>query len=76
MGGAYTESDPGAVLGSLGESKMLTRKHFEAIATIIKQADARDTQAITLQIAMNLCHLFKAENPAFDRERFMRACGF
>lgn len=55
---------------------MLTRKHFEAIAAIIKQADARDTQAITLQIAMNLCHLFKAENPAFDRERFMRACGF
>lgn len=55
---------------------MLTRKHFQAIADCIRQAQARDDHAIALQIALNLCAVFKAENPAFDRERFLAACGF
>lgn len=55
---------------------MLTRKHFQAIADCIKQAQARDDHAIALQIALNLCAVFKAENPAFDRVRFLAACGF
>ena len=55
---------------------MLTRKHFQAIADCIKRTQGRDDHAIALQIALNLCTVFKAENPAFDRERFLAACGF
>lgn len=55
---------------------MLTRKHFQAIADCIKQAQTRDDQAIALQIALNLCAVLKAENPAFDRQKFLAACGF
>lgn len=55
---------------------MLTRKHSQAIADCIKQAQTRDDHAIALQIALNLCAVFKAENPAFDRQKFLTACGF
>lgn len=55
---------------------MLTRKHFQAIADCIKQAQTRDDHAIALQIALNLCAVLKAENPAFNRQRFLAACGF
>lgn len=55
---------------------MLTRKHFQAIADCIKQAQTRDDHAVALQIALNLCAVFKAENPAFDRQKFLTACGF
>lgn len=55
---------------------MLTHKHFEAIAAVFRQALPRDNHAVALQIALNLCVVFKAENPAFDRARFLAACGF
>lgn len=55
---------------------MLTRKHFQAIADIIAQAQKRDDACVAYQIALNLCILFKVENPSFDRARFLRACGF
>ena len=55
---------------------MLSRKHFQAIADCIKQAQTRDDRAVALQIALNLCAVFKAENPTFDRQRFLAACGF
>lgn len=55
---------------------MLTRKHFQAIADCIKRTQGRDDHAIALQIALNLCAVFKAENPAFDRQKFLTACGF
>lgn len=55
---------------------MLTRKHFQATADCIKQAHGRDDHTIALQIALNLCTVFKAETPSFDRERFLAACSF
>ena len=66
---------------------MLTRKHFEAIAAIIaselpsKEDRESDIafEAIhmhTRNLTRDLSDFFKEENSAFDRERFMRACGF
>lgn len=60
---------------------MLTRKHFEALAAIIRrenekldngqQADPRTTLNV---IANKLADLCASENPNFDRDRFGRAC--
>lgn len=57
---------------------MLTRKHFQAIADCIKQVQEtrRDDHAVAFQIALNLCVILKDANPAFDRQRFLTACGF
>lgn len=47
----------------------MTRKHFEAIASILAQhgADAG--------LAADLANYFAAENPRFDVDRFMKAAG-
>lgn len=57
---------------------MMTRKHFEAIASILRdhtpvQGEAADiTHADTVT---DLADYFATENPNFDRERFIKACG-
>jgi hypothetical protein len=55
----------------------MTRKHFEAIAAIVKtQMDGGPTQRRTAQrIAMKLAIEFAKQNPNFKRELFMKACG-
>lgn len=65
----------------------MSKKHFIAIAaTIRRQIDAiasanyttRDmhTSIDTLRVtAHNLCNVFADANPAFDRARFLTACG-
>ena len=56
----------------------MTKKHFEAIARIIN--DVRDEnfrgEAATEEIANRLGEFFKSENPRFDLDRFLTACGF
>ena len=65
----------------------LTRKHFQAIADIIAQETPSSEAAskesteyakrlMGLNIARDMAVFFKHENPAFDRERFLTACGF
>lgn len=52
----------------------MTRKHFEAIAAII---DAQRDIGVEIQGTANeLAAFFATENPNFDRERFLKACGF
>ncbi len=61
---------------------MLTRKHFQRMADAIAYTRKLGTaeqpvREETLRvIARELAALCAEENPAFDRERFMRACGF
>lgn len=64
---------------------MFTRQHFEAIAEIVRRnahivgtSETFDEGACYAgsQIADELCDLFSADNPQFDREEFQRECGF
>lgn len=70
----------------------LTKKHFIAIAREISserdnalsiiaegpvtEAEQRGRLAALENMAHSMCALFRAENPAFDQERFLKACGF
>lgn len=66
---------------------MMTRKDFEAVAKVLLQHDAyaeavdatfddgapgREQERVGA-IARNLCGVFARSNPAFDRDRFLRA---
>jgi len=57
----------------------MTRKHFEAIAALINAEQSDKTgeawQAVR-DVAVRLAAQFNIENPRFDRDRFMTACGF
>ena len=68
----------------------MTRKDYEAIAKVIAQANMALESRVTADsdryneggedmlhfVANNLCVTLKADNPNFDRSRFLRACGF
>jgi len=57
---------------------MLTAQHYEAIAEIIAQEHAKgnaESKITTETIAFKLAVYFKHDNPSFDREKFMYACG-
>lgn len=53
----------------------MTRKHFEAIALILKtQREEHDAETAE-RIADDLAGYFAGVNPNFDRARFLKACG-
>ena len=61
---------------------MLTRKVFEQIATSVKKSvDKADTTldanlyGFAVEMADELADYFASDNPRFDRERFLDACG-
>ena len=51
----------------------MTRKHFQAIAEIIKNADSLDEQG-RAEMVREFASLCRSVNPRFDRERFAAAC--
>ena len=51
---------------------MHTEKHFEFIASIIHSAK-RGASPLTLALIADA--KFKSENPRFDSEKFLKACG-
>ena len=53
---------------------MLTRKHFERTASLIRTTGIND--ADRLKIAREFSNMYAEENPRFDAERFIKACGF
>jgi hypothetical protein len=50
----------------------MTRKHFELIASIVKNINDATTRN---QVAMDFAHALRAENPNFNVCRFVSACG-
>jgi hypothetical protein len=60
---------------------MMTKKHYIKIAALIrKQADRDDLNGyqdeMLHDLTTDLCAILKDDNPAFDKDRFMTACGF
>jgi len=55
----------------------MTKKHFIAIAQIIKENGYGDGNydAVQSQIAYGLAKYFKEQNALFDESRFIEACG-
>jgi len=58
---------------------MMTRKHFEAIASafaLVRQSNllSLDADYALTMVETALCGVFQGENPAFDREKFHYAC--
>jgi hypothetical protein len=58
----------------------MTKRHFEAIAKILKDArgDAIANSEAPYQVsdvALAMADYFGEENPRFDRARFLTACG-
>ena len=60
----------------------MTRKDFEAIANIIKEFKQNiDPHLLTINTYINmmvrdLSNYFKQSNSSFDKERFIKACGY
>ncbi len=58
---------------------MLSRKHYKAIAEIVKKNTTKvDKIILYVKRADMVCDLadyFAADNPRFDRARFLEACG-
>jgi hypothetical protein len=61
---------------------MITKKHFTIVAEIIKEAnnlkstDSTNTFNALRFVAKQLANFFDGQNPRFDINRFMTACGF
>lgn len=64
----------------------MTKKHFQEIAEILRNKivptsyqtqDAPTVRQLNtaVQIAYDLCPIFKKLNPRFDKQKFLAACG-
>jgi hypothetical protein len=56
----------------------MTRKDYVAIAAAIKSSQrpaTSETEQSIAELAKRLCSVFAADNPRFDRYRFLTACG-
>jgi hypothetical protein len=58
---------------------MLSRKHYVAIAAVLHEVSEREefthTETTINEVAERLAVIFKDDNPNFDRNRFLEACG-
>jgi len=69
--------------GKTEEQTMFTRQHYKAIAEIVKEErtgyEARHQPSAYVAacnaIAESLMYYFAADNPRFDRDQFLIACG-
>lgn len=52
---------------------MITRKHYKAIAEIIKIHRQKDNTA-SWRMIKRLADYFGIDNPQFDRQKFLAAC--
>lgn len=54
---------------------MLTRKDYKAIAEIIKANTNNECAAGAYNIGLELADYFAKDNPRFDKDKFLKACG-
>lgn len=58
---------------------MVTKKDFEAIAEIIKNKTSHVNPQLlfipTIGLVRKLADYFTTQNPRFDRQKFLNACG-
>lgn len=54
----------------------MRRQDFKAIADIIREYKLLATEEPVYILTTKLCQYFKQSNPSFDKEKFLRACGF
>lgn len=57
----------------------MTKKDFEAIAQLIRPTADPDNPVeveVIRNLAERMAAMFARENPRFDRNKFMQACGF
>ena len=59
---------------------MMTRQDFEKFATVIREHRADElkygTDTVSLvEVAYDLADVMEGSNPAFDRDKFLSACG-
>jgi len=58
---------------------MVTKKDFKAIAEIIKNKTSHVNPQLlfipTIDLARKLADYFATQNPRFDRQKFLDACG-
>ena len=54
---------------------MMTRKHYIAIAEIVKNCRHGISTASQEKLAQELCELFLTDNERFDSSKFLEACG-
>ena len=50
----------------------MTKKHFVMVAQVVSAIDCINTRR---EVALNFASEFQKENPRFDIERFVKACG-
>lgn len=50
----------------------MTKKHFSMIAQVVSAIDNMDTRS---EVALNFASEFQKENPRFDIQKFLKACG-
>ena len=53
----------------------MTKKHFQAIADVIRDFYSIGATANLESLSEELALEFEKINPNFDREKFLRACG-
>lgn len=54
----------------------MTKKHYEAIAAIVREHTTKHADWYALvQATKQMADYFTTENPKFDRARFLQACG-
>lgn len=56
----------------------MTKKDYIAIARAIsvsERPNTSETRDSIDELAKRLCSIFAADNPRFDRARFLKACG-
>ncbi len=57
---------------------MMSKKHYIEIAQAIKASEVpatAETRKSIAELAKRLANVFAADNPRFDRARFIKACG-
>ena len=59
--------------GTDPEGGQMTKKHFEAFARQIQMSDV--LPEIKEYAALVIVHVAEKDNPRFDRDRFLKACG-